>query len=349
MSRFVFTADWHIGSHRGPEIDGYNGRLLDIQKQMVAILKYCITNQIKTLIVGGDLYREKDPSNMHRQILAQIIKSAQENDIEMLMIPGNHDCYRARGQTHTLAEFVPFIGPRLNIFDKITVYPVEDVEFTFFPYSTAPQADKVPQCEKSKYPQVLVMHGTIEGGFANRMVDYEVFDEDIIPYDRVKGYDLILAGHLHCQQNFKNVWYPGSIERLDFGDMNTDKCFLDVTVNGPKSIDVKKVPLDAREMMEMNAAQLSLLKADRFSVKNAIVRVIGVERDKARDVRRLLAEKGCYYISSMQYADGGVDDVAKSGTVDIGKFIEIYAKKSNYKGDLKMATKAVFESLENQT
>jgi hypothetical protein len=255
--------------------------------------------------------------------------------------------YRTKGQTHTLAEFKPFEDKCLRIVDVPTVAIVEGVKFTLFPYMSAPQADKVPVCEKSVEPNILVMHGTIEGGFANRMVDYEVFDEDVVPYDRVAGYDLVLAGHLHCQQNFKNVWYPGSIERLDFGDMNTDKFFLDITVNGRKDIDVTKVQLDARKMMEMNAAQIPRMTSGQFSVKDAIVRVVGVDRDKAREVRKLLMEKGCYHISSMQYADGGVEEVAKSGTVDIGKFIVDYANKNNFKGDLESAKRTIFESLSN--
>jgi DNA repair exonuclease SbcCD nuclease subunit len=190
----------------------------------------------------------------------------------------------------------------------------------------------------------LFVHGTIEGGAMNKLVDYELFDEDVISYDTVKKFKAVYAGHLHDAQHFKNVWYPGSIERLAFGDELSLKSFLYVTEDKTESI-----ALYARQMVTMGYAQLPELKAGRFSVKDAIVRITGVAKGEMQSTRKALMDAGCYHIAGLHSADQIVNELPKATGINISEFVRRYAEKAGYKGNVEAATQIILDTVDNQS
>lgn len=354
---FLFTADWHLGSYRtGPDLPGLQGRLLDIQQRTREILNYALVQQIPKIIIAGDIFRDRHPSMLHMTLFAEFLRDANRAGISVWIIPGNHDQSRMHGQVHALSPFMPLLSgirdiDRVSIFDEpVTCYL--DKHILFLPYIKSPQRDTlqalINRCDISRIPQsLLILHGAIEGSILKNMVEYEIFDEDVIPYDMVAGFKGVFAGHIHEQQHFNNVWYPGSIERLTFDDEGLEKYFLDVEFG--ESLQVFKVPLNARKMMTLKASQINEVEEDDIRVEGMIVRVSGAKKHEVQDIRQVLTSKGVYHILSIATSESiNTEAIPMTPTnFDIGDFTKRYAKKMKFAGDLPKATKLIEATLDD--
>ena len=344
----VVTGDFHLGQFRnGPDINGVNGRLLDIKARMWEMLDFLTKHQDASFMMVGDVFKDKHPSIPEMEVFAEFLRELIGLRISSYFITGNHDSSKTVGQPHALAPFMPLTqGTCIRIIDEPAVLAGVGGEWAyFFPYKWHSQDEPLKKFTKdATSADPLFVHGTIEGGSVNKLVDYELFDEDVIQYDTVKQFKMVFAGHLHDAQHFGNVWYPGSIERLAFGDELSPKSFLYVMEEG-----VQTIPLNARKMVTMHYEQLKELKAGRFSVKDAIVRISGVDRDYIRHTREALMNAGCYYIAGLYTTGQETMELPKATGIDISEFVRRLAAKTGYKGDVKNATKIILETVGNQS
>ena len=54
--KILHTADWHIGSFKGPERDGVNLRSLDTQKCLKEMVHVAVTEKPDLALVSGDIF-----------------------------------------------------------------------------------------------------------------------------------------------------------------------------------------------------------------------------------------------------------------------------------------------------
>ncbi len=351
--RSIFTADTHIGEYStGPTINGVNLRIEDVADKMMKILQYAIRNSIKHVFIAGDIFKNKQPSMFCLSIFGSLLKSFQDNGIYVYVITGNHDVYRSIGQAHALSVFKVMKIPNVVIIDEPTGLLIEGVKFLFFPYIASPQDDLLKECLRKPEFQgadVLVMHGSIEGAVVNRYVEYEIHDKDEIKFETISNFKAVFAGHLHQCHQIGHAWYPGSIERLTFDDEGVDKFFLDVTIEGG-AVNVKPVELQVRKMMTLRYDQIPEVVAGLINVKDTIVRVMSIEPEYIKDVQRILTEAGCYHIASMQrkFAEHQEAERVVDVKIDIPEFVNKFAKKKKFKGDIPTVTTKIAELLNAQ-
>ncbi len=352
MIRFIYTADWHIGNYRsGPDTPGLNGRLLDIRNRIKEILTYAVNQKISRIILGGDIFRDRHPSMLHLTIFAEFLRDARNLGIKVSVIPGNHDQAKMQGQIHALSAYIPLLGDNQDIIlDRPLWGHYEDQKFFFFPYLKSPQNDALVEFIKAAPQAVstsfLILHGTVEGALAKNMTEYEIFDEDTIAFEHVMGFRGVLAGHIHECQHFNNVWYPGSIERLTFDDEGIDKFFLDVSVDTKGNPQIFKVPLQARKMMTLEAEEINQVQDGDISVEDAIVRVKNANKNYVQDIKQVLADNGVYYVTSIHTIESDLKQTpVNPGTFKIGDFVEKYAEKVKFEGDVPKVTKTIQETL----
>lgn len=346
MLRAVFTADIHWGAYRnGPEIDGINGRLIDICDRIDEVIKYIQTNKIHHLFVLGDLFKDRDPSAIFLLQLAKLIMACQNHGIKLYIIPGNHDQPKLAQQISALTAFVPLLPSNIQIISEPTVMSVEDVVLHIFPYMQSPQHEALaPFVQKAKAEDILLMHGIIEGCVAGEF-EYEITDDDAIPIKMISKFRAVIAGDIHKQQHFKNVWYPGSLERLTFNDEKDEKGFLDISIpKGKAAPKVKFVRVHARKMTTIHAADIERVKQGQIPVKDTIVRVTGCRGEDVANVKRILEDARCYYIASIRFLGDSIREVPKSG-VSVPDLIKRFAEKVGYQGDIDAATKTIIDTL----
>ena len=359
---FIYTADWHIGDYRtGPDAgQTLGGRLLDIQNRIQEILIYAGMNKIGHIFIGGDIFRDRHPSMLHMTIFSEFLRDAMKAGIHVWAFTGNHDQARMQGQVHALNPFRPIVdSEKVTLIDMtMMVYPdlVRDMHWPFliFPYIKSPQAESLKsfleqvhqsQPELNFSESILMLHGAVEGAMLKNMVEYEIFDEDLIPFEMVMGFKGVFAGHLHECQNFNNVWYPGSIERLTFDDEGTTKFFLDVELG--TNLKVFKVLLNARKMMTLKASQMDEVQSKDIDVEGAIVRVINADSNYVQDIKQVLMDNGVYHIPSIYTADIDLVDIPSSPSAfDIDGFVRRHAAKTDFKGDLPHAMTIIKQTLD---
>ena len=126
------------------------------------------------------------------------------------------------------------------------------------------------------------------------------------------GADIILLGHIHKSQilSKKNplCLIVGSIERINFGERNEDKCFWTLKTNKDKSYELTKHKLQTRVMkyIKMDLDNNKIWCNDKLiktiDVKDAVVKVdiIGKKEVIAKINYQKLMEKfkGCYKIKT---------------------------------------------------
>jgi exonuclease SbcD len=347
--RAVVTGDWHIGEYAtGPTQSGLNMRIPDIVNQVIRMRDYMLHNAIRHLIVCGDIFRSKQPSMLSLGVVSEILYGFRECGVTVWIITGNHDVFRSEGQAHALTVFKSLHLSNVNIFDAPQGVSIEGVKFLFFPYMASPQDGRLQQAI-AQFPgnDILVMHGTIEGGIIGKGTEYEIHDTDEIKAETVGSFKTVFAGHLHRQHTMGQVWYPGSIERLTFDDEGSDKIFLDVVIADNGQATVRPIALEARPMMTLSYDQMPQVVAGILNVKGAVVRVTDVEPDYFEEVSNILRGKGCYHVASVQRKTHDRVDIkqAESARLDVADFVRRFAEKEQYKGDIDEATKTITEEL----
>ena len=347
--RSLVSGDFHAGDYNtGPIVNGVCDRLNDLAWQVRQMRDYAVRHQVKWLILCGDFFRNRRPSNLHLSMLAEFLYGFRSCGIQVLCITGNHDVYLVEGQAHALSVFKHVHLPGVNIYDEPALETIEGIKFLFFPYTGAPQDARLREAI-AKFPgaDVLVMHGSVEGSVVAHQCEFEIHDADEVKFETVAPFKLVLSGHLHNGHNTANVWYPGSIERLTFDDEGVEKGFLDVTIEGGQA-QVTKVPLEARTLLTLTYDQFPEVIAGALDVKGKVVRVVDVDDQHVASVQRILKEKGCYHVAGVyrQRPESRPVERVDSRKLDTGEFVRQYAKGVDYKGDVEAAVRTVAEMLE---
>jgi DNA repair exonuclease SbcCD nuclease subunit len=233
----------------------YNSRLLDSVKTIKQIEQYAISNNIKKVLFGGDLFhsRESIPTDAYNLTLQAIKSLASNREVHLLV--GNHDCFDRAGNIHSLAGFRNLKNTYVWGWDSPTLVHKtmgtrkDEYSIHFVPFSE--DRTKVIQTiqEHSKSPQngprLLLAHLGMQGARVGS--DYVLVHPSDLSVDDVpfKAFSGCLFGHYHeHQQLFDNGWYVGASAQHNWGDANTDRGFLHVKLF-VDSIQFKLIPSES--------------------------------------------------------------------------------------------------------
>lgn len=250
------------GKH-DPE-SGLPVRVLDFLKALDAIIDAAISEKADLVIFAGDAYKDRTPSpTFQREWGRRIIRLSQAN-IPALLLVGNHDLSPASGRAHTLQEFetlqVPlvrvlyrpeFLGPSdlwglpLQVLALPWVYRsglMASLELSTAGEDTINEELEVRLTGLLQHwmnsldptlPTVLVAHGSVQGAVYGNERAVMLGKDLVLPGGLVKDprLDYVALGHIHKQQDLNPgqqppVVYPGSIERVDFGEATDEKGYI---------------------------------------------------------------------------------------------------------------------------
>lgn len=255
--KILHTADWHIGSFKGPEKDGVNLRSLDTQKCLEEMVRVAETERPELALVSGDIFDKaaRYDERVHREdlqardIIMRLAKCCG-NVIVMRGTP-NHDSRGAFEELKAHFELVPNVEIvmmpqviRTDQFD-IAVLPGFD-RGTFrakFPGLGKEEEHEVltkelanavlgmkAQCEPGK-KSILMSHYTIPGCNAEsgQVMMLTQFEPVLLPECLIAtDFDLVAMGHIHRPQklpNIENCYYCGAINQLTFNDEGQERGF----------------------------------------------------------------------------------------------------------------------------
>lgn len=255
-------------------------RVLDFLKSLDTIVDAAISEKVDMVIFAGDAYKDRSPApTFQREWGKRIIRLSQAK-IPTLLLVGNHDLSPAAGRAHAIQEFdtlqVPFVKvlqkPEFLKPDDLWGVPVQVIAMPWITRSgfmasmessAADAKELFSNIESrisglveewiadadSNLPLILTAHASVEGATfgAERMV--MLGSDLVLPTSLVKDkrLDYVAMGHIHKPQDVNKdqhppVIYPGSIERIDFGEAQDDKFYVIAEITrGNTKVQWKKI------------------------------------------------------------------------------------------------------------
>jgi exonuclease SbcD len=278
-------------------------RVLDFLKSLDTIVDAAIAEKVDLVIFAGDAYKDRSPAPTFQREWGRRIIRLSQSGIPALLLVGNHDLSPAAGRAHAIHEFDTLQVPRVRVLSEPGLWepkqlwdlPVQVIAWPWVTRSWIMAARGLSGTELAdvnadiagiivekthewlaladpSLPMILTAHASVEGAAlgSERMV---MLGADLVlPASLVRDprLDYVALGHIHKPQNLNEgrhppVIYPGSIERVDFGEAADDRFFVIAEVaRGETKVDWRKIE-GARPFIERRA----VLKPDFSAVEGS--------------------------------------------------------------------------------
>jgi len=266
---------------RHDPLSGLPLRVLDFLNALDAIIETAIAERVDLVIFAGDAYKDRSPAPTFQREWGKRIMRLSRAGIQTILLVGNHDLSPAQGRAHALHEYdtlevahVHVIGkPALLQPEQLGGLPIQVMAIPWISRSTLIAAKQLEGIEMPSVhekietglaellekwyervdpdlPLVLTAHGTVQGAVYGVERSIMLGNDLILPGSMVKDprLDYVALGHIHKAQNLNPgghppVIYPGSIERVDFGEAKDQKGFIIASVSrGKTKIEERILP-----------------------------------------------------------------------------------------------------------
>jgi len=235
----IHLADTHLGFRQfsgklDPERK-LNQRECDVYALWHRAIDIAIEREVGAVIHAGDLFDSARPSP---RALAEAIDGfikLRDAGIPIVAIAGNHSTPRFRSGG-SVFEILERFGVKAAWREPQT-FRIADVAFHAVPHEAdaGQLKDDITALspDTSASANVLMLHAGLDGvpapGYGE--VNAISLDAEVLVN---APFDYIAMGHLHrFQAPQVNAIYPGSLERLDFGDVVGDKAVLEIDLSIP--------------------------------------------------------------------------------------------------------------------
>jgi exonuclease SbcD len=286
-------------------------RVLDCLKSLDTIVDTAIAEKVDLVIFAGDAYKDRSPApTFQREWGRRIIRLSQAR-IPALLLVGNHDVSPAAGRAHAIHEFDTLQVPLVRVIGAPVLLkpadlwdlPLQVIAWPWVSRSGIMAARGLSGTDASDIdaqiteiiieqtndwlaeadpvlPTVLTAHVSVEGASFGSERTVMLGSDLVLPASLVKDprLDYVALGHIHKPQDLNQgaqppVIYPGSIERVDFGEAADDRCFVlaDVT-RGRTRVTWKKLT-QARKFIERRIT-FDPLPADSESFSENVMHVL---------------------------------------------------------------------------
>lgn len=275
----IFSADLHAGL----DTDNPPGEIIpikckDVRKRVMELIDICCKSEVP-LIIAGDVYESENPKSYVHQLLFDILNYATSKNVEMYIIPGNHDCgtvWSALSVVIANAQHYPTIHVVMN---KPYVFDYEGISICLFPH-----------LPKRLYNSVITEYGTIKK-YVKAITGKSSFDVFVthahvdntissseteliesgtamrFKKDEYPTFKLGIFGHNHKHQTIKigdsTIVFPGSVIMNDFGERKDVKGYIEL---GPK-LDWKFKEFKS-SVTKYKQIKLDLLTQDVLKIKD---------------------------------------------------------------------------------
>lgn len=261
----------NYGRH-DPE-SGLPMRVIDFLKSLDEIVDTAINEKVDLVIFAGDTYRDRSPAPTFQREWDRRIMRLSKAKIPTLLLVGNHDLSPALGRAHALAEFDTLQVDYVSVLDKpqflgpsdLWNLPVQVIALPWISRSgmmaqldlRAGDPGQIYEHLETKLtelvdhwlekadpelPTILTAHASVQGAKYGGERTVMLGGDLVLSGSLVKNpnLDYVALGHIHKPQNLNEnnhppVIYPGSIERVDFGEAGDEKFFITARVTRGKT------------------------------------------------------------------------------------------------------------------
>ncbi len=300
---------------------GLNSRVVDFLRRLSQAIDMALEREADLCIFAGDAYKNQRPNPTFQREFARRIKRLAAEGVPVVLLIGNHDMATADRAASSLDIFGVLDVPGIVVADREEVhhltcrrgqplqvatvpYPqrsrllareqyqnmtIDDLDLEMSRILGENLADLAAQVsEQPEIPAVLTAHLSVseakQGSEQSVMIGRDVVVLKSLL--ATEAWDYVALGHIHKHQELNGgqhppIVYPGSLERIDFGEEKERKGFVMARVTRGHT-DWEFIPLDARRFVTI---RLDITTSDdpmtdildellQHNVDGAIVRLI---------------------------------------------------------------------------
>jgi exonuclease SbcD len=268
---------------------GMHTRLIDFLARLDEAIDIGIARGVDVVLIAGDMFKNRNPPPRLQREFAERIRRLHEHKIPVLMVVGNHDVAPGRDSANSVSvyEGLQFAGVDIarkpavyryqtahgalaiiampwimrEVFlsnnDALRLVGLSEQEAEILRVVEAYIADQtdILLAEDPQRPIIVTYHGTVAGAVSGFEKQLTLGREIQLPQSVLTpmGVDYVALGHVHkhqCLRQVPPVVYSGSIERIDFGEINEAKGCVLVAFDG-KQASWEFVPLASRPFIEI--------------------------------------------------------------------------------------------------
>lgn len=268
---------------------GLHTRLKDFIKCFSFAIDIALEEKVDLVIFAGDAYKNSNPNPTHQREFAKQIYRLSEAEIPVVLINGNHDNPVSFGRATSLDIFGTLNVPKAWIVTNPKLLNIETkagpVQVFCLPWPTKNLFLTKEECKditdgeiikhlqirasrkiqefarivKPGIPSIFAAHlaaaeATYSGSERSVMIGNDpVFSTQVLAQ---KEFNYVALGHIHKFQDLNPgnnipVVYPGSIERINFGEEKEDKGFCLVNIEDGKT-SYEFIPVPARRFITID-------------------------------------------------------------------------------------------------
>ena len=359
-------------------------RVMDFLKSLDEIIQTALEQQVDMVIFAGDAYKDRSPAPTYQREWDKRIMQLSRAGILTLLLTGNHDISPATGRAHAIQEFESLDVPHVQVLNKPQFLIPEDldglpVQVLALPWVSRSGlmaslelsgsdpakvydelSDRLSELVENwlseadpTLPTILIAHASVEGAEygTERMV--MLGTDLVLPPALVKDarLDYSALGHIHKPQNLNEgghppVIYPGSIERVDFGEAHDKKFFILAEVAKGETLVTWRELKNIRPFIDLHVKlespeginkKLQAALPSQEDLKDAIVRmVIEYSRDwdaliDENELRNLTSDTFEFHLVKrpQMQARARLPEGRAAGSLGVSELLEIYWQSSN--------------------
>ena len=270
----------NFGAH-DPET-GLPARVMDFLRSLDTIVKTAIDEKVDLVIFAGDAYKDRAPAPTFQREWGRRMMRLSKAGIPTILVTGNHDISPSQRKAHAMQEFDTLAPEHITVVNSLKLLTPKDLEglpiqVMAIPWITRAgimsvitsgengEEDPLRIIEDTvsewisttlrdtdpDLPIILTAHASVAGAKLGNEQEIKIGRDVILSQGLVRNpqFDYVALGHIHRFQdlnegNHPPVVYPGSIERVDFGEVNEDKGFVIAQIEkGQTTYEWRKLPI----------------------------------------------------------------------------------------------------------
>ena len=273
--RILHFSDLHIGVENYGQTDpetGLSTRLADFLSSLDEVVEYALTEDVDLVLLAGDAYKGRDPSQTHQREFAKRLSRLSEASIPSFLLVGNHDLPNAISRATAVEIFQTLQVPYLQVGSNLQNYTIPTksgpLQILAVPWprrsgilsreeSRGLTIEEVRQAVQDRMtqaiyaraesldpdvPAILTGHVTINGATVGTERSMMLGQDHVLLAGDIgrPQVDYVALGHIHKHQILRNenpfMAYSGSLQRVDFSEEGDDKgfCVVDLDPAAPQ-------------------------------------------------------------------------------------------------------------------
>ncbi len=276
------------GQGRRDPASGLPLRVLDFLKALDTIVDTALAEKVDLVLFAGDAYKDRSPAPTFQREWGRRIMRLAQSGVPVLLLVGNHDLSPAVGRAHALQEYDTlqvsgvrvadrpcFLGPgelwglplqviavpwvtRSNIMATLEMSAVEpDKIYAELESRLAALVSMWLDKADPSLPVVLTAHASVQGATYGAERAVMLGGDLVLSGSMVRDprLDYVALGHIHKNQDLgledgHPIVYPGSIERVDWGEAGDDKYFVISSLEKGQRTQVDWRKLEGRRFLD---------------------------------------------------------------------------------------------------